>query len=87
MEQIVDKRLNELDDHYNINGRYLTRQEIIDAHNAAYENMLKTQGEQNEVTILNQTPIAFAYSASKTYDGSCPFSLKDSPLKRVIIFP
>lgn len=87
MEQIVDKRLNELDDYYNINGRYLSKQEIIDAHNAAYENILKSGGEQNEITILNQTPIAFVYSASKTYQGQCPFSMKDSPLKRVIIFP
>ena len=87
MEQIADKRLNEIDDYYNINGRYLSKQEIIDAHNAAYENMLKSQAEQNEITILNQTPIAFVYSASKTYNGSCPFSMKNSPLKRVIIFP
>lgn len=87
MEQIVDKRLNEIDDYCNINGRYLSKQEIIDAHNAAYENMLKAQGEQNEITILNQTPIAFVYSASKTYQGNCPFSMKNSPLKRVIIFP
>ena len=87
MEQIVDKRLNELDDYYNVNGRYLSKQEIVDAHNAAYENMLKSGGEQNEITILNQTPIAFVYSASKTYQGQCPFSMKDSPLKRVIIFP
>lgn len=87
MEQIVAKRLNELDDYYNINGRYLSKQEIVDAHIAAYENMLKSQGEQNEITILNQTPIAFVYSASKTYQGQCPFSMKNSPLKRVIIFP
>lgn len=87
MEQIVDKRLNELDDYYNVNGRYLSKQEIVDAHNAAYENMLKSGGEQNEITILNQTPIAFVYSASKTYQGQCPFSMQDSPLKRVIIFP
>lgn len=87
MEQIVDKRLSELDNYYNINGRYLSKQEIIDAHNAAYENMLKSGGEQNEITILNQTPIAFVYSASKTYQGQCPFSMKNSPLKRVIIFP
>ncbi len=87
MEQIVDKRLNELDDYYNINGRYLSKQEIVDAHNTAYENMLKSSGEQNEITILNQKPIAYVYSASKTYQGVCPFSMKNSPLKRVIIFP
>ena len=86
IEQIVDKRFNELDDYYNINGRYLSKQEIVDAHNAAYENLLRSQGEQNEITILNQTPIAFVYSASNTY-GVCPFSMKDSPLRRVIIFP
>ena len=87
MEQIVDKKFNELNDYYNIDGRYISREEIVDAHNAAYENLLKSSGEQNEITILNQTPIAFVYSASKTYQGECPFSMKDSPLKRVIILP
>ena len=87
MEQIVDKRLNELDEYYNIGGRYLSKQEIVNAHNEAYESMLKTQGEQNEITILNQKPIAYAYSASRTYQGLCPFGMKDNPLKRVIIFP
>ncbi len=87
MEQIVDKRLNELDEYYNIGGRYLSKQEIVNAHNEAYESMLKSQGEQNEITILNQKPIAYAYSASRTYQGLCPFGMKDNPLKRVIIFP
>lgn len=87
MEQIVDKRLNELDEYYNINGRYLSRKEIVEAHNDAYQSMLKTKGEQNEITILNQRPIAYTYSASRTYQGLCPFSMKDNPLKRVIIFP
>ncbi len=87
MEQIVDIRLNELDDYYNIGGRRLSKQEIADAHNEAYESMLKSQGEQNEITILNQKPIAYAYSASRTYQGLCPFDMKNNPLKRIIIFP
>ncbi len=49
--------------------------------------MLKSGGEQNEITIMNQTPIAFVYSASKTYQGKYLFSMKNSPLKRIIIFP
>ena len=87
MEQIVDKRLNELDEYYDIGGKRLSKQEIVNAHNEAYESMLKSQGEQNEITILNQKPIAYAYSASRTYQGLCPFNMKDNPLKRVIIFP
>lgn len=78
MEQIVDKRLNELDDYYNIGDKYLSRQEIIEAHNQAYESMLKSEGEQNEITILSQQTIAYVYSASRTYEGLCQFYMKNN---------
>ena len=87
MEQIVDKRLNAIDDAYVINGRTLTKEDIVKAHNDAYEMLLSAKGEQNEITVLSQKPIALVYSASRTYMGTCPFDMSKSPLKRVIIFP
>ena len=86
MQKIIDKRLCDIDDTYVIEGRLLTKQEIINAHNQAYENMLKYQGEQNEFTILSQRPIAFVYSATATF-GACPIDIAKSPLRRIIIFP
>lgn len=87
MEQINGKRFNELEDYYNINDRYISKEEIISSHNTAYENLLNSKGEQNEITILSPTPIALVYSASKTPGGACPFNMEKIPLKRIIIFP
>lgn len=87
MKQIDGKRFDELEDYYNINDRYISKEEIINSHNTAYENLLSSRGEQNEITILSPTPIALVYSASKTPGGTCPYYMDQTPLRRIIIFP
>lgn len=86
MEQIADKRLKDIDEYYNIGNKVLRKQDIINAHNSVYEEFLRDQGEQNEITILNQKPIAYVYSADRS-SLFCPFNMSKALIKRVIIFP
>ena len=91
MEQIADKNsFNDISDCY-VNGKFISKDDIISAHNTAYAEMQKFSGEQNEITIMNQKPIAFVYKAnssttwyaeSEIYDA-----IKSTGLKKVIILP
>ena len=50
-----------------INGRRLSKNEIKLAHDKAYQELMRSKVEQNEITILNQRSFAYSYKASSSW--------------------